>query len=193
MKFSIRRIPIILFFSVISCSTAQTENSEIESTFYKYRELIEQKDYDSAFDYYHKSFLKYIPKKELKKEFTKLENNPNFTFKVNNSKLLSISNTITKDSIKYCILKYGAETHIKFRPKLNNDTKQKIKNYFQKLYGKNYSFSKKDNEIITYKEQELIGIKDSSWHFIIYKDRLKPYMSIWIPKTVFDSLLLMRE
>ena len=64
--------------------------------------------------------------------------------------------------------------------------------HFQKRYGKNYTFLEKNAEIITYKEQELIGINDNTWRYIIYKDKLKPYMSIWLPEKVLDSLLLMR-
>jgi hypothetical protein len=183
---------LFLIFFIVSYSNAQTENYEIESTFNEYRRLIELKNYDKAFDFYHKSFLKYIPKKDLEKEFTKLDNNPNYTYSVKNSKLLSSSKIIKNDSVNYSILKYGANTHIKFRADVNNDSIQRIKHHFQTLYGNAYTFSKKNNEIITYKEQELIGINDSSWRFIIYKDKLKPYMSIWLPEKVLDSLLLMR-
>ena len=178
---------IVILFTFSSCLTAQNENPEIESTFNEYRDLIDLKDYDRAFDFYHKTFLKYIPKKDLEKEFTKLENNPNYTYSVKNSKLISSSKIITNDSIKYSFLKYGANTHIKFKDNVNKDSIERIKIHFQKIYGRNYSFSKKNNEITTYKEQELIGINDSSWHFIIYKDKLKPYMSIWLPETVLDS------
>lgn len=184
----IKYIIIILLF--VSCISAQTEQNQIESTFNEYRNLIEQKDYDKAFDYYHKSFLKYIPKKELKKEFMKLENNPNFTYSVKNSKLLLSSKIIVNDTIKYCFIKYGADTHIKFKDDVSIDSKERIKEHFKKLYGVNYKFSK--NEITTYKEQELIGLNDSIWRFIIYKDKLKPYMSIWVPEKVLDSLLLLR-
>ena len=183
---------LILILFMVSCSSAQSENQEILLTFNEYRKLIELKDYDKAFDYYHKSFLKYLPKKGLEKEFTKLDNNPNYSYSVKNSRLLSSSKIITNDSIKYSILKYGANTHLKFRENSHNDSIERIKQYFQKLYGKNYTFSEKNGEIITYKEQELIGINDSTWRYIIYKDKLKPYMSIWLPEKVLDSLLLMR-
>ncbi|WP_029511432.1 hypothetical protein [Croceivirga radicis] len=169
---------------------AQTEQYEIESAFNEYRNLIEKKEFDKAFDYYHKSFLKYIPKKDLEKEFTKLENNPNFTYSVKSSKLLSSSKIIVYDTIKYSFIKYGANTHIKFKDEVSADTKERIKEHFKKLYRENYKFS--NNEIITYKEQELIGLNDSVWRFIMYKNKLKPYMSIWLPEKVLDSLLLYR-
>lgn len=120
----------------------------------------------------------------------KLENNPNFTYSVKNSKLLLSSKIIVNDTIKYCFIKYGADTHIKFKDDVSIDSKERIKEHFKKLYGVNYKFSK--NEITTYKEQELIGLNDSIWRFIIYKDKLKPYMSIWVPEKVLDSLLLLR-
>jgi len=183
---------ILSIFSIVF-SNAQTENDKIKSTFYKYRKLIEQKNYDKAFDYYHKSFLKYVPKKNLEKEFVKLDNDPNFTFFVNNSKLISISRIINYDSIKYTIIKYGAYTHIKFKLNASIDSVKKIKKYFKQLYGENYSYLEENNEIVTYKEQELIGINDdNSWHFIIFKDKIKPYLHIWIPKTVLEKLLLLR-
>jgi hypothetical protein len=184
---------LILTFFFIGCSTTQSVNTHLESTFYQYRELVESKKYDSAFDYYHPSFLKYIPKNDLKKEFIKMNTNPNYSYSVKNSKLISYSKIVEKDSIKYTILKYGAETHLKFKSGISKDKIDKIKTYYQKQYGNHYDFSTIDNKIITYKEQELIGINDSStWKFIMYKDKLKPYMSYWLPDTVLDSLLSFR-
>ena len=65
---------------------------------------------------------------------------------------------------------------------------------FQNQYQDNYSYSKKDKQIIIYKEQELISVDDGlKIEFILYKEKLNPYMSIWIPNNTFNALLLKRQ
>ena len=65
---------------------------------------------------------------------------------------------------------------------------------FQNDYHTNYSYSRKDKQITIYKEQELILIDDGlKMKFILYKEKLNPYMSIWISNNTFNALLLQRQ
>jgi len=180
---------LITILNIFFVDAQQPQEDELIDVFSKYRELIEDKNYDKAFDYYSKDFLKYIPKKKLKKEFLKLNNNPNFEYSVTNSILISKSKIIEEGNKKYTLIKYGANTHIKFSDNATDDYINERKNHFKNIYKGNYRYIKETNEIITYKEQVLIGVYEKTWSFLIYKKKLKPYMYLWMPKGIIDKLL----
>lgn len=181
-----RFLPLLLFCGTIS---AQNDTDQVKQVFAEYRILIEEKEYDKAFGYYLEDFLKYIPKKELSKQFSFLNNNSNFDYSVKNSKITYVSEILVEKSIKYCLIRYRAENHLVLKEYLENEDKERIKNYFKNLYNENYSFIESENRIITRKEKELIGVKETNWKFVLYMEKLNPYMPIWIPEDIMKGLL----
>lgn len=184
---------MFFYFTLVVNALSQSDLAELESAFIKYRSHIESKNYDKAFDCLHESFLKYVPKTALKKEFSKMNANPNYTYLLKNSHLLSTSKIIEKDAVKYSFIKYQTTLLVKFRDDIHIDTIQKIKDRFKSVNGDNYTFIESDNTIKVYKEKEMIALNDSVWRFIIYKDKIKDFMHLWVPQDVFNSLLLERK
>ena len=186
MKYLIFIILLILSTSFVS---AQNLDKDLVSTFYRYRKLIEDKNYDKGLDYYHKDFLKYIPKKVFEKEFEKFNNNLDFDYYVTGSKIISKSEIINTDEKSYCLIKYGAYSHLVFSDTISKERiEEKIK-YYKLLYNKNSEYIESTNEIINYKKFMIIGIFNGSWFFIPYKTKLKPYMNIWLPEEIVTKLL----
>ena len=178
---------ILLFNFIITYS--QGNDKDLVDTFDKYRTLIERKDYDKAFDYYLKDFLKYVPKKDLKKELEKLNNKPYFKYFVDNSKISYKSKIISDTNKKYAVIEYVSYTHICFYENAPKEYIEERKEHWKSIYKGNYEFNQEKNEIITHRKHKLIAIFDESWFFIPYKDKMKPYMNIWLPQNIINELL----
>ncbi|MEL6560460.1 MAG: hypothetical protein AAFQ94_19880 [Bacteroidota bacterium] len=188
------RASILLLLIIIFPAYSQsTDKAELEIVFYKYRSFLEEKQYDQAFDYYRDDFLQYVPKAQLEKQFKQLEENENLTLQVKNSTIRLMTKILKKDGIKYCLIRYAAETHLRLNDDISKEKNLSFRDYFKKQYQKNYSFSEDENTIVLYKEQELIAIKEDRWQFVVYKKQLDPYMSIWVPTDVLEKLLKMSQ
>ncbi|MFW5872513.1 MAG: hypothetical protein ACOCVN_00855 [bacterium] len=186
---------IIILYLLLICSItqSQSDNEEIKKVFTSYRNLIEQKKYDEAFDYYHEGFLKYVPKEDLKKQFTNMNSSDKFEYKVTGSKLVFISSILTKDTMKYAYLKYGALYLYTLNKNLDQGEVEKIKTLFENQYGEDYSYHEQKREISFYKEQELIALNDDNWKFIPNKKKRVPYMSNWVPGEIFNMLMVIKD
>jgi len=192
----LRKIEFIILFKLIFIPSliGQNENViQITKVFDEYRSYVEQKEYNKAFSYYLDSFLLYMPIDQLKKQFTDLDND-RISYSVSDSKLVFISEMITGKTTTYAFLKYGSNYHYTFKRKADKEYISRIQKMFKNQYQDNYSYSKKNKQITFYKEQELIAInKGLETKFILYKEKLNPYMSIWIQDDIFNELLLKRK
>lgn len=191
-----KTIGIVILLKLIFFQTlvGQNENLiQIQKVFDEYRSYVEQKEYDKAFSYYLDSFLLYMPVDQLKKQFSDLDND-NISYSVSNSKLIFISKMVENKNKSYSFLKYGSTYHYTFKKKADKEYISRIQNMFKNEHKDNYSYSKKNKQITIYKEQELIAINDGfQLKFILYKEKLNPYMSIWIQNDIFNELLLKRN
>ncbi len=192
----LRKIEFIILLKLIFIQAliGQSESViQITKVFDEYRSYVEQKEYDKAFSYYLDSFLLYMPIDQLKKQFTDLDNDK-ISYSVSDSKLIFISEMIKGETTSYAFLKYGSNYHYTFKKKADKEYISRIQNMFKNQYRDNYSYSKKNKQITFYKEQELIAInKGLETKFILYKEKLNPYMSIWIQDDIFNELLLKRK
>lgn len=188
---------LIGFFIIINafCVKAQSDYDAIIRTFDSYRLLVENKEYYKAFDFYLDSFLLYVPKEQLMKQFSDMNNNENIEYSVSGSEISFVSEIIEDNrNKKYAFVKYSSYYHYKFKSSADEEYRQKIKNMYRNQHGNNYSFSEKEEKISFLKKGELIAIKQNAeWRFIIYQDKLKPYMNLWIPQEVFVKLLAKKE
>lgn len=189
-------IGIIILLKLIFFQTVFGQNDnliQIKKVFDEYRSYIELKEYDKAFSYYLDSFLLYMPVDQLKKQFSDLDNDK-IVYSVSNSKLIFISEIVESENKKYAFLKYGSNYHYTFKKKADKAYISRIQKMFQNDYQENYSYSKKAKQITIYKEQELIVVNDGlELKFILYKEKLNPYMTIWISNNSFNTLLLKRQ
>ena len=174
---------------LISLNVFSQDN--IEQTFEEYRLLIEEKNYDEAFSYYHQDLLKYIPKTQLRQQFTALEENESLEHSLKNSKIVFLSEPLTKDSIEYRFIRYKTDLHLKLNPDLSDQQIQKYIRYFKENYGSDCSFVPSQNLIIINKKQELIGIKENEWKFVIYKPKLNSFMHLWVPEDIMTTFFIL--
>ena len=60
------RAPILLLLIIVFPAYSQSnDKAELEKVFYEYRSLLEEKQYDQAFDYYRDDYLQYVQKDQL--------------------------------------------------------------------------------------------------------------------------------
>ncbi len=183
----------LLFFIFINFSCAQNKSEDLKPTFYEFQKLNEDKNYDKAFDYYYDGFLKIVPKSELLNDLSKLDNNANYEYLVKNSKIISISKIVEKNSIKYALVKFGGNTHIKFNDSSDIEIIGLIKENAKSIYGETYSYSESKKEITFSKDSEMIAITDNGWKFFAYSDNIKPLIKTLIPSDVLDEILAERN
>jgi pyruvate-formate lyase-activating enzyme len=183
----------LLILLIPTFTKAQNHVEEIKKVFESYRLLVEQKEYDRAFDYYREDFLKYLPKEDLKKQFSSFNNSEKLEYSVSNSRLVFVSEILAEASKKYSFLRYSSLYHFQFHATVEQEEIERIKNIFKRDNGDRYSYDEQNKTITIYKEQELIAVKEADWRFLLYKEKLNPYMNIWIPDNVFKALLEKRQ
>ncbi|MBD3892211.1 hypothetical protein [Olleya marilimosa] len=185
---------LILFLTLtINFSCAQKTSDDVKTVFNHFLSLTENKNYDEYFDYYYSGFLKIVPKSQLLKDLEKLNSNENYEYQVKDSKIISVTKVIKKDNIKYALIKYGGNTHIKFNDNCDKEVIELIKQNVQNTYGEKYSYSELNKEIVFYKDQEMIGITENGWKFFPYSERLETVIATLIPKEVLKKLLTERK
>ncbi|WP_350287558.1 hypothetical protein [uncultured Croceitalea sp.] len=185
---------LILFLALtVNLSCAQKTSDDVKAVFNHFQSLTENKNYDEYFDYYYSGFLKIVPKSELLKDLEKLNSNENYEYQVKDSKIISVTKVIEKDNIKYALIKYGGNTHIKFNDNSDKEMIELIKQNVQNTYGEKYSYSELNKEIVFYKDQEMIGITENGWKFFPYSERLESVIGTLIPKEVLKELLTERK
>lgn len=190
MKLKTLFLLALLSCSLHSCYKEDTES--LEKVFYKYHGFIDAKNFDKAFDFFHPTFLGFIPKAALMKEAEGLSDNEYFSYHIDNVKLTSISNIIEEDGIEYAFFVYEANTYIKFNKSANQEMINAMKEQAEKRFlNVNYSESKR--ELSHLKITETIAIKDNSWKFVPYNKKMTPLFIRFIPKTVLEKLVPEKE
>lgn len=188
-----RKLTLIFFLLLLNLGFAQTESEDIKVVFDRFKNLIETEDYDKGFDFYYKGFFKIAPKSKLIKDYEELNNDENYEYFVNISKIISISKIVKKNNTQYALFKYGVTTHFKFNDKSDKVLIELIKQNVENSYGETYSFSESNNQIIYYEEQEMIGITDNNWKFFPYTESLHSFIRTLVPNEVLNQILSERK
>jgi len=183
----------LIFLLFINWAYAQKKPIDLKETFNKFQKLNEKKEFDKAFDYYYDGFLKIVPKSELIKSLSELNNNTNYEYFVKNSKIISISKVIERNRIKYALIKFGGKTHIKFNDSSDVKIIQLIKQNAKNIFGETYSYSESKKEITFSKISEMIAITDNGWKFFAYSNKMKPIVKTLIPIDVLEKILIDRN
>jgi hypothetical protein len=188
-----KNLLILFLVLTVNLNYAQKTSDDVKTVFNHFQRLTENKSYNEYFDYYYSGFLKIVPKSELLKDLEKLNSNENYEYQVKDSKIISITKVIEKDNIKYVLIKYGGNTHIKFNDNSDEEMIELIKQNVQNTYGEKYSYSELNKEIVFYKDQEMIGVTENGWKFFPYSERLETIIGTLIPKEILKELLTERK
>ncbi|QCK15731.1 hypothetical protein [Mangrovivirga cuniculi] len=188
---------LLILTTIISCTQLKGQDpyDELIQTFDDYRSLIKQKKYDKAFDYYQQTFLKYVPREQLKKQISEIHSNKNFKVQASNSEIVFLSEII-KDSAnnQYAFLRYTSYNQFKFTDEASEEYKTRIKKMFQDSFGEKASYFENEDKVSFSRDGEFVAVKiDNDWRFVLYKKKLRPYMHLWIPQEILNMLVFIKN
>tara|TARA_R110002073_G_scaffold14554_2_gene59364 strand:+ start:45146 stop:45715 length:570 start_codon:yes stop_codon:yes gene_type:complete len=179
----------LTFVMTLTTSFGQSKTDDVKTIFNHFLKLKDKKNYDKMFDYYHEEFLKIVPKSELLKDLAKLNSNSNYEYFVKDSEIILVSKSVKKNGFKYALIKYGANTHIKFNDKTDIEIIEIIKQNVKNTYGEKYSYSESNKEIVFHKESKMMAVFNKNWKFFPYSEKLKPFITSIVPKEILAQVL----
>lgn len=193
-------IPIfILFLTFVSCTSsdkkeqAQMSENELRSVFNKdmssYLRLINEGDFNKAFDYLPEAIFKIASKEELLQTYESLEEK-GMRMEMEILKITDISKVKTKDNSNYCRFNYEGTIVIHLSGMML-EMKDMLADQFEAQYEKSNA-TIYDDRIELNLEQTVFAVSiegASDWKYAEYNESSKQAMSHVIPSDVIAELL----
>lgn len=183
---------VVLYILLVNSVLLHGQSSKeiLLKTFDDYSTCLEQKQYEVAFDYYLDSFLLYIPKAKLIQQLAKYKDSDKVQYQLHVSPIEFISEPVV-DALgkQYYGIKYTNSYEYVFSDSADTAFVQSLTQSYQKANEQSFVYSVEEKKFNFSKSRKTIAVVDSGvCSFIVYKEKLAPYMHLWMPQEAFDKI-----
>lgn len=183
---------VVLLFILFSLLNVQSlysqQENEIENTFNKYIQAIENKDIEAMMDMMYHKIFETIPRETLTELSKQTYEDTLVNVTIQNSIIDSISSKTIIEETQYSIISYSYLFTMEFLGEndFNEDFYSFTVDPMISIHGEeNVTFNEKEAKILVNIANRAIAIKEKEdWKFIEYKANLEPILQKFIPAEV---------
>ncbi|MEM6717711.1 MAG: hypothetical protein AAF611_00205 [Bacteroidota bacterium] len=179
---------ICIFLLSVSFCIAQKTSSDIRESITAHMKAMEVKDYETALDHYYKKYFNLIMSRtEFLQKLLEMDNNDMLIGRNKLSKIISVSDIVTVDAIKYAFVTYEAHVSITYKDTVEEEVVLYVRQQIEAKEN-NVSYDKEKREITYYRNSDCIMILDNGWKLLPYSKKLAPFVKTMIPKAAIEKL-----
>lgn len=187
------------FFLLLGCTIATQLNAQdngykqsIRKDFTEYLAALESQDFEKSTTFMPSAFFKIFPRETFLQLMEQVYNNPDYTFEIKDSKILSVDDKQLIDTAYYAKARYSNMLYMKFSSANDESTINLMLSTFKGTFGEenvNYNAETKYFEI--YVEKDVIAQSadgEKEWKFVAIEKDQMPLLEQILPKQIIESL-----
>lgn len=183
-----------LFITFLLIANLHAQDQEaIKKEAQKYYDIMESQDLVKSLDLVYPKLYDIVPRQQMEEAFKGILNTGIFNLRLEDFKIIKISNTTEKDGVKYALVTYSQKISMQLVEKMEQSVIDKMLVSFKENYGdKNVTYNAATTTFVINHPTSMFAINDpnygSTWTFLENKAEMNELLPQIIPAEVVKAL-----